>query len=121
MQIVRAYENRMGLPESYKTTQIIQLEYTNAIAESNNDGLTTGAALRDVAVGFAPVAARVIYPVMYGVLLILPPSPDGATVTALRAPVASGTEFFPVPISRILLSVTLNSVFARLISSLSKS
>lgn len=88
------------------------------MAESSNDGLSAGAALPDVVVGFA---ARVIDPVMYGVLLILPPSPDGATVTALRAPVASGTEFFPVPISRILLSVTLNSVFARLISSLSKS
>lgn len=100
---------------------MIQLEHTTTIVERKNDGLSTGAALCDVAVGFAPVAALVIYPVMYGVLLILPPSPDGATVTALTAPVASGTESFPTPISRILLSVTLNSVFARLISSLSKS
>lgn len=108
----------MKVAEGYKTTQIIQLEYTTAIVERKNDGLSTGAALCDVGVGFA---ALVIYPVTYGVLLILPPSPDGATVTALTAPVASGTEFFPTPISRILLSVTLNSVFARLISSLSKS
>lgn len=42
-------------------------------------------------------------------------------VTALAAPVASGTADFPVPISRIVLSVTLKRVLPRLISWLSRS
>lgn len=50
-----------------------------------------------------------------------PPLPVAATVTALAAPVAAGTAFRPVPISRMFESVTLKRAFPMLISSLSRS
>lgn len=51
------------IPKNYKTTQITQLEYKTARADRKNDGLSVGAALGDVDVGFALVEALVIYPV----------------------------------------------------------
>lgn len=84
------------------------------------DGLNEGT-LSEVLVAITPVAVLVTNPETYGIVFDLSLSPVAGIVTALAAPVASGTELFPVPISRMLLSVTLYSVWARLISSLSRS
>lgn len=60
--------------------------------------------------------------VKYGTgLPLVPAVPVAASVTGLGASEAWGTDDLPVPISRILLSVTLYRAFARLISSLSRS
>ena len=60
--------------------------------------------------------------VKYGFgLPLVTAEPVAASVTGLGTSEASGMDDLPVPISRILLSVTLYRAFARLISSLSRS
>jgi len=74
---------------------------------------------------FVDVAVEAVF-VMVPEMYVKPPPrppllPVGATVTALAAPVASGTGFFPVPISTMLESAILKRALPMLTSSLSRS